>query len=213
MVIYPLSDHSIASSSRFQPVRDFGQLFEYHLSDHHNPSSSSVFRKYVKFTCLNSPIWSSYRILSIRLQPVRELGQLFEHHSSDHPIPSSSSVFRKFVKFTCLNTAFLIILSHPLHSSSACSWTWSIIWIPFLWSSFSSSVFRKYVNLVNCLNTSHIIMLSHPLQPVVVRELGNFFEALLSDHPILFFPGGTWIWSIIWRRLILTSLPILVICL
>ena len=141
MVIYPLSDHSIASSSRFQPVRDFGQLFEYHLSDHHNPSSSSVFRKYVKFTCLNSPIWSSYRILSIRLQPVRKLGQLFEYHSSDHPTASSSSVFRKYVKFTWLFTPYLIILSHPLH------------------------VFSLFVISVNYLNITYLIIIIHPLHP------------------------------------------------
>ena len=110
-----------------------------------------------------SLIWSSRPILFICLQFVRELGQSFEYLSSDHPIPSSSSVSSLYVNLVnCLNISHLIIPSHPLNLSPVCTWTWSIVWISLIWSSYP-------------------ILFIH-LQSV--RELGQLFEYLSFDHPI-----------------------------
>ena len=95
-----------------------------------------------------------------------------------------SFVSRKYVNLVnCFKTSYLIIPS-------------------------SSSISSLYVNLVNCLKISHLIIPSHPLKGVrepgqlfiwvllvwlprsipfirhqFVRELGQLFEGLLSDHP------------------------------
>jgi hypothetical protein len=130
---------------------------------------------------------------------------LFEYPSSDHPIASSSSVFRTYVNLVnCLKMSNLIILFHPPHPSSERKSTWSIFWIPLIWSSYppslaststwsidftypssdhpffsSSSVSRKYVDLVNCFKMSNLIILSHHLPPWLrlqpVREPGQLF--------------------------------------
>ena len=138
-----------------------------------------------------------YLILFIRHQEVRKLGQLFSDLSSDHPMPSSSSVSRRYyincfkISFyhpipsalsvssscvnlvNCLKISHLIIPSHPVYPSSACTWTWSIVWmslirwtlwivwIPLIWLSYpiiffkishliipsSSSFSSKYLNV------------------------------------------------------------------
>ena len=159
-------------------------VFEYLTSDHPIPSSSSVTRMYVKLVnylntfhlILSHPlhpspgsmwtwsivwipvIWSSRLFCFVCLQFVRELSQLFEYLSSDHPIP-------------------------PFHPSPGSMWTWSIVWIPVIWSSYPIVISRMYVNLVNCLNTSHLI-LSHPLHPS---------------------SGSMWTWSIVWIPVIWSS--------
>ena len=130
-------------------------------------------------------------ILFIYLQDVRELGQFFEILSSDHSILSSSSVSSSYVNLVNnLKTSHMINLSLPLHPSPESKWTWSIFWISPIWPSFLSirlqrvrdlgqifenlcsdhhitfslSVSREYVNLVNCLNTSLLIIPSHYLR-------------------------------------------------
>ena len=208
-----------------QEVRELCQLFEY-LSYHHPiPSSSSV----------SSPYVNLVNFLNI----------------SHLIIPSSSSVSSSYVNLVnCLNISHLIIPSHPLHPSLDSTWTWSIVWTSLIWSSHpilvihlqrvcelcqlfeylssdhtipsSSSVSRKYVNLVNCLDISHLIIPSHPLHPSlesmwtlsivwishpipssssVSREYVNLVNCLnishliIPSHPLHLSPGSTWTWA------------------
>ena len=91
----------------------------------------------------------------------------------------------------CFKISYLIIPSHPLHPSPACTWTWSIVLRSLIWSSIpsSSSVSRMYVNLVNCFKISYLIIPSHPLHPSPDRTWtwSNVLRSLIwSSHPILF---------------------------
>ena len=98
-----------------QSVRELVQLFEWLSwvsSDYHIPFSSSFSSLYVNLVnCLNNshPIFHTF--LFIHLQKVSRLGQgqLFEYFSSHLIIPSFLSV-------------------------SSLYWTWSIVWIAFIWS-------------------------------------------------------------------------------
>ena len=153
-------------------VRQLIQLFKYHFE---YPIPSAPVRR--TWTWSIQVVWillfwlgSSYPTLFIRLQIVRQhaSAQLFEHPR-------------------------LIILSHPLHPSPACTWTCSMRkkkyplsdhrripsspectwdWANCLntrhliiQSTLSVSRIngRKYVNLLNCLNTPGLIWLSHPI--------------------------------------------------
>ena len=146
---------------RLQFVRELGQLFYDLSSDHPIPSSSSISREYVNL--VNCFVISHLIIFFIRLQLVRERGQLFYDLSSDHPIPSSSSVSREYVNLVnCFMISHLIILSHPLHPSPGCTWTWSTVLWSLIWSSHPILFIR--------------------LQEV--RELGQLFYDLSSDHTI-----------------------------
>ena len=126
-------------------------------------------------------IWSSLPIFFIRRQSVCKLGQL-------------------------LNTSHLIIPSDLLHPSPERTWTWSIVRIPFIWSSFSS-VSRAYVILADCLHT--LVWLSYPILFIrfqSVREIDQLFEYPSFDHPIHpLYPSPVWArrctWSIVWPPL------------
>ena len=77
-------------------------------------------------------LWSSYCIAFISLQRVSVHDQLFEDRSDD-PIPSSPSV-----SWICCIVWKPLIPSHFLHKSPDRTWTWSITWRSFIWSSPSS---------------------------------------------------------------------------
>ena len=65
------------------------------------------------------------------------------------------------------------------------------------------------MNLVDCFKTSCLIILFTRLQSVprlqFVRELGQFFNDLSSDHPFHPSPVGMWTLSIVLRPLIWSS--------
>ena len=127
--------------------------------------------------------WSSYPFLFTRLQFVREVGQLFEHFSSNHPIPSSSSVFREYVNLiNGLNTSHLINFSLHLHLSPESTWPWSIVWISLFWSSCLLLFIRlkrvRQFKLFEYLSSNLLIRFQN------VRELGQLFENLSSNHSI-----------------------------
>ena len=136
-------------------------------------------------------IWSFYPFLFICPQDVHELGQLFGNLWSSQPpplhpspgctwswstvwiplfwlsYPFSSSVSSSYINLGQLlktsSLAWCGILPHPLHPSPGSMWTWSIVWIPVNWSSYSiySSIYRKYVDLIHGLKTAHLIIPSH----------------------------------------------------
>ena len=168
------------------------------------------------------------------------LGQfkLFEYSFSDFPIPPSLSVSRAYVNLiNCLNTVHLIILFrwHPLHLSPDRTWT-SIVWIPFIWSSYSFIFIRlqNVSELCQLFKSSNLIIPSHPLEgselgqiiwipiiwssyPIVfirlqkVREFINLLKIYNLIIPSPFSPDRMWTCSIVWIPLLWSSCPVLFI--
>ena len=139
------SDHPIPSSSSNSRLY-MNQLVNCLNTSNLNilSSSSSISRMYVNLiNCLKT---SHLITLSLPLHSSREsmwiLSIIFKP-LIDHPIHPSSSVFRLYANLVyCLNsmnTSDLIIQSLPLHPSPDHMWTWSIVWIPLIWSSYPSS--------------------------------------------------------------------------
>lgn len=92
-------------------------------------------REFGHYYCLKTP----YLILHRSLERTWT-GQLFEYLSSDHPI--SSPVSRKYVNLiNHFITSQLIIPSYP---SPGCSWIWSIVLIPLIWSSYPFPFLSSY---------------------------------------------------------------------
>ena len=158
-------------------------------------------------------------------------------------IPSHSSpVSSGYVNLiNCLKTSHLIVSSHSFHPSPESTWTQSIVWRTLNWSSHPILLTR----LPECTWTwwsvwRPLIWSSHPILFTclqIVRELGQLFEDLSSNHPILSsspvprmyvnlvkclktsyliihpssFPVSRLYvnWSIVWRPLIWSSHPIL----
>ena len=190
--------------------------------------SFAVFRKYVHFTCLNSPNLIVLSLVFLRLQRVREL-HMFEYPSSDRPIPLHPSSECTWTSYVTSSSDYPIPspssestwTSHPssdrpippLNPSIdkkriSSKWTYRD-WIHPIWSSYSISVSRKYVKST-CLNTSP--------QPIAlsllfiryqrVREL-HMFEYPSSDHPIPSLhssTGSTWS-SCVWIPPIWSTYP------
>ena len=179
-----------------QGVRNLTQLmFEYPLSDHPIPSSSSVtvYRAYVNIlNCLNPPqLIILYHLL--HPSPGCRWTCSIVCLSSDYPIPSSCSVSRKYVNYSnCFKTSNLI----PSSPDCEGMWTWS-----------------------NYLNSHHLINLSHRLHPSPARtwtlaiglrlliwlsipsssSIGN--HLVIPSHTCL-SPACAWTSSILFRLLI-----------
>ena len=88
----------------------------------------------------------------------------------------------KFLKN--LNTPHLIILSHPLfYFQKVCELAQLFYNVSSDHSIPSSTVSRKYVNLVNCFKTYHLIIPLHPFQDVC--ELDQlFYDFSFLSHPL-----------------------------
>ena len=151
-----IPSHPLPFHPLLQAVRYLGQLFNGFSSDHPIPSSSSVSRQYVNLVnCSNtchlipshplhpSPagmwIWLIVSLISSSHHPLYlspgstwtwfKLIDLRPVTCLSHPL----HVFREYVKLVnWLNISHLIIPSHPLHLSPACTWTWSLVWIPLI---------------------------------------------------------------------------------
>ena len=128
-------------------------------------------------------------------------------HLIFYPFLSSSSVSRKYVNFiNCMKNSHLITPSLYLHSSPGRTWNWPIVRRTLVSSShpipFSSSVSRKYVDLVNCLKTSYLIFPFLTLQGsmwtwsivfktphliILSRMYANFVKCLKTPHLIILF--------------------------
>ena len=102
-------------------------------------------------------IWSFLPLLFICLQQVRWFGQILKTSLISLFIPLQ--LVRELVNF--LKTSHLIIPSYSLRLSPGSMWIWLIIWKPLIQSSFPFLFIRLQV----------------------VRELGQLFGDLSSDHP------------------------------
>ena len=170
---------------------------------------SSKSRQYVNLDiCLNAPylIVQSHLLFSVSawtgsidLTPL-----IWSHplHPYARPYVNLISIFTK---------SHPIILPHPLHLSSGCSWICSVVWIQLIWPSYpsSSSLFRKYVNLFSCLNT-HLIFLCHPLHVPSASTWTlviclNTVHLIILSHPFHPSSGCSWTLSIVWIPLIWPS--------
>lgn len=85
----------------------------------------------------------------------------------------------------------MIFLSLPLHPSPGCTWFWSIVRLPFIWSSHPILVIcLQDVREFGLFNTLYLIIPSRPLHlscPQDVREFGQLIEYLISiilSHPL-----------------------------
>ena len=101
-------------------------------------------------------------------------------------------MYVNLVNSGCLSTPFLITLSYPLYPSPGRTSIWSIVWIPFIWSPYTTGIFFIYLQpvreLAQLFDYPSSDIPSHPLQGNVREiELGQFklFEYSFSDFPIL----------------------------
>ena len=199
---------------RFQEVREL-HMFEYPSSDHTIPSSSSVPRMYVNLiNCSSTTHLTIVSLLFIGLQIVSELGWLSEDLSSDHPITFPLSVSREYAWSIVQRSLVWSSHSHPLHSSSECTWTWSHVIIPLIWLSYPICTIRIQAvrELFNCLSTTYLTILSLLfVRHQEVRELGHMLEynpwLVVLSHSLPPSSGCSWTLWIVCIPLIWPSYP------
>ena len=118
----------------------------------------------------------------------------------------------------CFKISHLIIPSHPLHPSPAGTWTWPIVLRSLIWSShpilfICLQLVRELGQLFYDLSSDHPIPSSSSISREYVT-LVNCFKVshrIIPFHPLHPSPDRMWTWSIFLRSLIWSSHPILFI--